>query len=89
MTVQAEESLYNKVNIKLAEAAKQYNYEFVSVIGISYANLNVGNLNQNITVETLCKVNNRFCNVQYNFNCSSYTSLQEMIENFLVSLANQ
>lgn len=82
MTVQAEESLYNKVNIKLAEAAKQYNYEFVSVIGISYANLNVGNLNQNITVETLCKVNNRFCNVQYNFNCSSYTSLQEMIENF-------
>lgn len=82
MTVQAEESLYNKVNIKLAEAAKGDGYEFVRVVGISYASLKTGNLSQNITFETLCEVDEKMHNVQYNFNCSSYETIQEMIENF-------
>ena len=82
MTVQAEESLYNKVNIKLAEVASEKGFAFKSIIGFSYADVKLGNDLQNLTFETLCYKGETLVNVSFKFKGNESLQICEMIEEF-------
>lgn len=82
MTVQAEESLYNKVNIKLAEVASEKGFAFKSIIGFSYVDVKSGNNLQNLTFETLCYKGETLVNVSFKFKGNESLQICEMIEEF-------
>ncbi len=87
MTVQAEESLYNKVNIKLAEVASEKGFVFKSIIGFSYVDVKPGNNLQNLTFETLCYKKliikgETLVNVSFMFKGNESLQICEMIEEF-------
>ncbi|MBE6663933.1 MAG: hypothetical protein E7602_05465 [Ruminococcaceae bacterium] len=85
MTVQAEESLYNKVNIKVAETAKDngydYGYELIRVVGISSARLEANRFGENICFEVVAQKSGKLYNLQVRYGWDDAETVQEMIEN--------
>lgn len=85
MTVQAEESLYNKVNIKVAETVKDngydYGYELIRVVGISSARLEADRFGENICFEVVAQKSGKLYNLQVRYGWDDAETVQEMIEN--------
>lgn len=85
MTVQAEESLYNKVNIKVAETVKDngsdYGYELIRVVGISSARLEADGFGENICFEVVAQKSGKLYNLQVRYGWDDAETVQEMIEN--------
>lgn len=85
MTVQAEESLYNKVNIKVAETVKDngydYGYELIRVVGISSARLEADGFRENICFEVVAQKSGKLYNLQVRYGWDDVETVQEMIEN--------
>ena len=85
MTVQAEESLYNKVNIKVAETVKDngydYGYELIRVVGISSARLEATGSGENICFEVVAQKSGKLYNLQVRYGWDDAETVQEMIEN--------
>ena len=81
MTVQAEESLYNKVNIKVAETVKDNGYELIRVVGISSARLEATGSGENICFEVVAQKSGKLYNLQVRYGWDDAETVQEMIEN--------
>lgn len=78
-----EQSVFEKVNLKLAQSAQDEGLKLESVIGISYVDLAANEYSENIVFQTICSKNGVSSNYEFSYKNDGYTaSIEELLENF-------
>ena len=75
-------SVFEKVNLKLAQVAEEEKMELVSVIGIMYANVAGNNYGDNIIIGALCTKDDVTSYYNFIFKCPGHSSVEEILNDF-------
>ena len=79
---QASLSVYEKVNLKIGEAAAEDKYELSKIIGISSTILEGNKYGDNIQISVLCRYNGKNWLVTMGFKCPTGDTIAEMLDHF-------
>ena len=83
MKTEQEQSVFQKVNLKLAQAAEEEGLTLERVIGITYIDLEANQYTANIVFQVICSKNGVSSNYEFSFKNDGYTaSVEELLANF-------
>lgn len=75
-------SVYDKVNIRLNQVAAEKNYQILSIIGISYASVERGEIEIATVSRSTRNTDNKTYNTIYRFEYPGATSISEILNDF-------
>ncbi len=83
METQQEQSVFEKVNLKLAQAAQSESLTLEKIIGISYVSLEPNKYGDHVSFETICSKDGVSYNYELSFKNDGYTSsFEELFQHF-------